>query len=292
MNKEIHFFDLDGTLWDINTKGWIIDKKNPTIPLIKLTKGELSEIINGIYRDDDIVIEYNGDEYWISEEMFNKIKKLKKNIIEKDLGLSFIEMNDYSFYKDMKIYKNNFKHLIEKDNYDFGILSARNDIENDEMLLKALENELENVGIKIDKLFYVCDFFKPITTLQISYKKLNILLEHLMGFKIKNDHFIQIKQDRYDVVHFYDDDPQNIEISNDIQKILELYLRNTEEEVFDRILKNINNYKPILYTHLITNNKNNLFKTNKIEINLPTKFPIKIEETINIKKFLDFRNIK
>jgi FMN phosphatase YigB (HAD superfamily) len=53
--KEIHFFDLDGTLWNIDSKVWIVDKENPKLPLLKLDKSEFELIKNGVYKKDDII---------------------------------------------------------------------------------------------------------------------------------------------------------------------------------------------------------------------------------------------
>ena len=39
--KEHHFFDLDGTLWELNQQAWIIDKDKPEIPLLKISQSEL-----------------------------------------------------------------------------------------------------------------------------------------------------------------------------------------------------------------------------------------------------------
>jgi hypothetical protein len=292
MNKIIHFFDLDGTLWNIHSRAWLIDKNNPGKPLIILSQKELTEILNGVYKKDDLLIEYNGTDYWISKELLKRIQKKKKYLTEEEIGISFQEMSDPQYYKDLTIYKENFRHLIGQKDITIGILSARSSEENDEQLLIKLKEELENMGLDIKKLFYVSEFFNIRRSADITaFKKMNVILEHLVGFKIKDDHFQSVKQDFYNEIHFYDDEFKNIQIIDHLQENLEKYLKDTDDEVFDRIIKRIKEFKPVVYTHLITNNQLNKFKTSKVELKIPEKFPVKIEESFKyIKKFKEFIN--
>lgn len=289
MNNIIHFFDLDGTLWGLDTKAWIILKKYPNKPLIRLSNGQLTDILFGVYKKDEIKIQYNDNEYWISKKIFNKIKKLIPNIKEDQLGISFIEKINPTYYKNLIFYKENIRHLINEKNIDIGILSGRYSEEDDNKLLALLKTELDNIGLEINKFYYVSDFFKPIIDNNINYQKMNILLEHLVGFKIDVDHFVPIKQDLYKEIHFYDDEFQNINTANNIQEIFEEYLRKTDDEVYNRIMLRVNEIKPMLYTYLVTNNNLNRFKITKIQLQRPKRFPIKIEENYKfISKFNKF----
>lgn len=278
MNNIIHFFDLDGTLWGLKTKAWIIDKELPNIPLVVLTDGQLIDILYGIHKKDELYVDYNGKDFWISKVMFDRIKKKKPNITEDKLGISFIEKVDPQYYKELIFHKDNIRHLIEKDGYDIGILSGRFSEESDKNILTSLKKEFDNLGLQINKFYYVSDYYHNRLNDDISYKKANILLEHMVGFHLKNDHFVPLKQDLYKEIYFYDDEYQNIHVANNIQDIFEEYLRNTDDEVYNRIMKVIDDNKPILHTNLVTNNALNRFKTNDVELKKPKKFPIKVEE--------------
>lgn len=287
MNNIIHLFDLDGTLWSIKNNAWIIKKNNPSKPILKLKSGEVSSILSGVYINDEIDINYNGKKYWINEDLFEKIKKRKPNIKKEDLGISFYEFIDPKYYDSLKIYKENIRHLVGNDNVDIGILSARFSNEKDKMLLVSLKEELENIGIDIDKFYYVGDYFLPNVNMDINVRKANILLEHLVGFHIEKDKFVPIKQDLYKEVYFYDDEPHNIFVANDVQNMLNSYLQNTEDDVYNRIIFNIKNNKPILYNNLITNNKLNRFKTTEVKLIEPVKYPIVRESKIvNFNTFI------
>lgn len=287
MNNTIHFFDLDDTLWSIDGKSWIIQKDKPNSPLIKLNKLQLTEILNGVYKKQDNSIEYNGKMYWISDNMLEIINRKNKNLELKDIGLSFIEYTNPDYYKKIHFFIENIRHLIGKENIDIGILSARHDVDNDNIVLKSLKNELENIGLEIHKFYYVSDFFENRNTNKVNCDKTKILLEHLTGYHIEDNYFLPIKQNFYQKVHFYDDELQNINMSNNIQSYLDEYLRHTDDEIFNKIKNRIIEKKPILYTHLITNNKLNRFKTTKILIRQPLDFSVKVEEKITYK-FEDF----
>ena len=71
------------------------------------------------------------------------------------------------------------------------------------------------------------------------------------------------------------DEIQNINVVNNIQYYLEEYLRNSDDEIFHKIIERIQKNKPVIYTHLISNNKLSRFKTTKIELKEPIKYSIK-----------------
>lgn len=286
MNTTIHFFDLDNTLWNIHgNRIAIIHKNNPNRPILYISKDEYNNIIYGKYHNGDLEIKYDGKNYWISEKLFDKIKKKRPAIKIQDIGISFNIKNDN---KKLKINIDNIKHIVG-DNVDVGILSARHNIDNDKLFLSEISNELSNYNIEIKKFYYTSNkpSYKHIS--KHSRDKVKILLEHLTGFHIKNDRFVPLKQDIYTEIHFYDDEIGNIDYANNIQETLNSYLENTEDEIFERIIKRLENNNITLYNHLITNNELNKFKTTKINLTIPVKYPIEINEG-KILKFNEFLN--
>lgn len=286
MNNTIHFFDLDGTLWSVKTNAWVIDKKKPGLPIIKLKDSELKLILAGVYINDETYFEYNGEVYWVGKALMRRIKKIKPNIEMEDLGISFYEKLNPKYYENMKFFKENIRHLIDDESFDVGILSGRFDDDKDKNLLNSLKKELADIGLEISKFYYVGDYYYPNVNINMPTRKANILLEHLVGFHIDKDRFAPLKQDLYREVYFYDDEPMNIDVANNVQEYLDGYLINTDEEVYNRIIKNIKEKKPILYTNLITNNSLNRFKTTETKLHEPIKYPVKIQES-RILKFKD-----
>lgn len=286
MNTTIHFFDLDNTLWNVDHKVWVIHKNKPNRPILYLGKDDFIKIMNGMFFKDELEISYNGKKYWISEELFDKIKKKRPAIELEDIGISFIESTNPEYFEKMKVHIDNIKHITDT-NVDIGILSARHNPDNDKLLLTELNKELENYSLEIKKFYYTSKFFEFKHSAGVSREKTKVLLEHLTGFHIKEDRFAPLKQNFYTEVHFYDDEFGNIDYANNVQEMLNQYLENTDDEIFNRIIGRLSNNKVVLHTHLVTNNELNRFKTTETRLTTPIKYPIKVDEG-KIIKFKDF----
>ena len=73
-----HFFDID-TIIKFNSKPWIVDRLNPSIPIMKIETYEFNIFKSGIYKSQNNKIDFNGKEFWLSNEFFNLLKvKCKK----------------------------------------------------------------------------------------------------------------------------------------------------------------------------------------------------------------------
>lgn len=284
--KELHIFDLDGTLWEIDNRVWIIDKEISHKPIIRLNRYEINKILNGYYIKDGLKIEYNGENYFISKQIYDKVLKKRKISINK-LGLSWIEFKDNKYINNSvsKFLSNNIKHLRNKD-AKIVILTGRNNQAKHADILNKLRKKLQDIGIEIYKIYFISDKFYNKHNEQISFDKTNIILEHLVGIKIDNNEFKPLKQDWYSNIYFYDDEKMNIDYAKNIQNIFNELLKKTDDNLFEIIKERINKYKLTLITNLVSNNETNLFETEKIQLKEPIKFPIKIEK--HIKKFKTF----
>jgi len=275
IQDKIIFFDLDGVLWDIDSKVWIIDKEEPSKPIIRLTKNEISQILFGSFFKQKLKIEYNGEEYFISEKIFNNVNKKKKLSIER-LGLSWLEFYDDSNINNtkMKILLKNVEHLRNNNNV-ISILSGRAYQDRHGKILNKLRLSLLDIDISIYKIYFVSKKFYFKHNEEISLNKSHILLEHLLGVKIEDDKFITKKQDWYNEVHFYDDNKMNIDYANDIQVLFERIMKKTDDELFALIIDRVKNNKLTLVNHLVVNNDINKFQTSQVVLSEPIRFPIK-----------------
>lgn len=295
--KEIHFYDLDGTLFNIDARIWVIDKEHPNIPLVKITPQELYMIQNGLYKKYNLLIDYNDQEFYISKDLFNRINKVKRIIDMNRLGVSFIE-----FYNDEYINNNKIKFLIPNirhlagTNVPICILTGRPNRERHANLLNELRIKLKSLGLEIFKVYFVSDHLQMRHQESISLNKVNILLEHLIGLKIQNNKFISLRQDEFDKVYFYDDEIRNIQYANDMQTFFERVMKNSDDEMFQMALEKVKSSKLTLINNLVTSNELNRFKTSEVVLHEPTRFPIKenlniIQENVvdnDVQKYLDF----
>ncbi len=138
-------------------------------------------------------------------------------------------INQFVLLQDIiKLHVNEFFYgMTVKGCYPFRVTRGADlEVKSDKKNLRvALKDELNKVGLSINKFYYVSDYFKNINYDKINIDKMKIILEHLTGFHIKGDHFVPIKQDFYDEIYFYDDEFQNIDSVNNIQYYFEEYIK-------------------------------------------------------------------
>jgi hypothetical protein len=282
--KNLHFFDLDNTLWRVDAKVWVIDKEASHKPIIKLDNFEVNRILNGLYRKDNLKIEYNEEEFFISQDILNKVQKKRKIDVDR-LGLSWIEFYDKNYINNnhVELLFNNLRHLGKDVNII--LLTGRANRERHGDLLNNLRVKMKELGLEIWKIYFVGDRYYKKHDKNISLKKIHVLIEHMVGIKIENDQFVDKKQDWFSNIHFYDDEFMNIDYANDIQMMFERVCKQTKDDTYKYVIERLKYFQPQLYTHLITNNSMNRFKTEVIKLQEPVRFPIKESY---IKKFDNF----
>ena len=291
VDKELALFDLDNTLWYIKSDIWIIDKNDPSKPILKIDPIEFALIRSGIYTQYDILVEYNGESFFISNDLVERIQRKSKNIRLRDIGISYVEFFDEEILnkKEVQLLLNNIKHLIGK-NIDIGILTARSDRKKHANLLNKLRLKLKEYGLEIDKIYFVSESIRSIGYMdKVLYDKSKILLEHLVGLSIEDNHFIPVKKDSYNKVYFYDDVKSNIINANNLQEYFDFLIRNSDDDCVEYINNRLENNTLILVNSLITNNEINPFDTTTIKLNSPIKFPLKVSDNKLTVKFENFR---
>ena len=241
--------------------------------------------MRGFYVKDELKIEYNEQEYFISKDLFDRIQKRKKIQIER-LGISWIEFYDKKYIDDNQAHFlfDNIKHLKDKDEF-ICILTGRAYRDRHGDILNKLRLKLLEWGIPIYKIYFVSDRFYYNSDVDTALNKCHILLEHLVGVKIKDNKFVNLKQDWFSNVHFYDDEIINIDYADNIQLLFDRVIKNTEDDTYKYIIENIKNVNLQLYTHLITNNLANPFKSSVHKLNLPIKFPISESKIMRFDNF-------
>ena len=236
MSKSIYFFDLDGTLLKTNVMWWIIRLSDPENPLLKITSQEGGDIISGLYKKDKLELKVAGSSYWMPKYIWKRIKDIDKSINIEDITISFEEFNNPVYIKqqadNIKILVNNIKNI---DTNKISILTARPNKEINKPILDKLKTELNKIGIKIDKLYFINDSIMTKYDKTMATRKAIVLLEHLTGYKIAINKFVDLPQEKYDIVYFYDDEDQNIKAANNIQLLYENIIANTDDKLAKKI---------------------------------------------------------
>ncbi len=268
IDKEIHWLDLDETLITSNAKYWIVDKKNPTNYIIRLSMYESNLILSGYYKNDNLPIKYNGIEGWLSNEIITKIRS-KKNIDIKELGISFREYQDEDLIikqtENLLIYIDRVKHL---QNVCVNLLTARGNKKAHKPLLDKLDADLLKYNIKINDAYFVNDPLCVKMYGSTPEKKLICILESIIGHKIENNVFVPLLINKFDEVHFYDDDELNIDICKKMNFYINQYLMKTPPWLKQKIEESIKFRTIKLHLHLVTSNELNPFITEEIDIKI------------------------
>lgn len=269
--KKIHFFDLDGTLWETNAKAWIIDKRNPSTYITKIDAHTFNLFSKGYYINDNKKINYNGLEFWLSNELFTEIRK-KKAIELENIGLSIREFNNIDLIKQQKnsltFYTNRLKKLSNIK--EIILLTARgNKIAHSTLLDELSKKLIQECEIKIINSIFVNDTSELVNNNigDTATKKLIKLIESLVGYKIENNKFQPIMiSNQGDEIYFYDDEDKNIELCKEINTYILDYYNNSSSVMKERI-NNIDFTNKKLITNLVTSNEVNPFIKDEIIIN-------------------------
>lgn len=272
-----HFFDLN-TLITINSKVWIVENTNPNTPLLRISKHEFNLIKKGVYKNFNIKIKLSGNDYWISEEIYNNLKvscKNKKANIA-DLAFSMQEfMNPEIIEKgDYQIHIENIRHLKNTQD-DIFIICSKNSKKAYEPIIEKLEDKIKELGLSIKKYFFISETFYNKDKAEIVNAKSKLLLQFLIGLKIEDSKFINEEVERYDGVTLYEDDANTVKMLMNANDTLHFLVNNTEEALKEQIRTTIKDKECEIIIKQVTFNKANIFIDSKVELqwrNIVRKF--------------------
>jgi hypothetical protein len=289
MSNNAHFFDID-CLIRVENKAWVIDKKNPKVPLLKLSKSDLHLIENGIYKNQNNKIEFNGKTFWLPTNLYNKIK-VKAKVNKTDLNSLAISLQE--FYNAPVIDELEFEFnldtilTLKNTQPNIYVICSKQTKKNYSTIVEKLKEELIQHGLKIKTFYYISDSFYNIDNDEVKFKKIRLLLQHLIGYKTAGNSFSNEGITPYHKIYFYDDQMDTIELSKQINPLLNYLYENTRKGLKDVVKENIQEFEPCLIINRVNDNLYNRLETTKVILEL-SKF-VKTFETFrfldNITKF-------
>jgi len=278
-----HFFDIE-TILVMDSKVWIVDKLNPKVPIIKISKADFNLIKSGIYKSQNNSIYFGGSTYWIPEKLMNTIKIKCKNLkvdvtnlifsMQEYMNPDVIESLDYDINID------NLQHLKNTTD-DIYFICSKNTKNNYEKIIKKIEDKLEKIGLVVKKYYFISDTFYNRDLDEVAHKKVRLLLQHLIGIKTDGDRFTEEELQKYDEVVFYEDDENTISLAIDCNKLLQLIIDNSESSIKSKV-KELLKSETTLYVNYVSPNKVKRFTTTKVKIEYSNV--IKTFERFNWKK--------
>ena len=257
-----HFIDID-VLINLDSHAWIVDRNQPNIPVMKISKSDFNLIKSGIYRKQGNKIDFNGRTFWLPTDLVNKIKiKAKTNKINlTNLAISLQEFLNKSIIDNMEFNINmSVIEDIKNTTDDIYIVCSKQTKRNYETLISKMEDQLKDSGIIIKNFYYQNDD-------DIKFKKMRLLIQHLVGYRTDGNKFIDNEITRYGKLSYYDNNYDTLNISDDINSLLELMVSNTDNGLRDVIKEDIIEYKPLLVVNKINDNELNKMDTKKVVLN-------------------------
>lgn len=278
-----HFFDIE-TVLVMDSKVWIVDKTNPKVPIIKISKSEFNLIKNGIFKGQNNSIYFGGSTYWIPEELMNIIKIKCKNL-KIDITNLIFSMQEYMNPDVIETldYDINIENLIHLKNTtdDIYFICSKNTKSNYEKIIKKIEEKLENIGLSVKKYYFISETFYNRDLDEVAHKKVRLILQHLIGMKTEGDKFIEEELKKYDEIEFYEDDDNTISLAIDCNKLLQLIIDNSESVIKSKI-KDLLKSETVLYVNQVSPNKVKRFSKTKVLVEYHNL--IKTFERFNWKK--------
>lgn len=262
-----HFFDIESVLVN-NGKVWISDKYNLNKYIMRLNQSDFNLIRKGIYKPQGNKVNLGGTDYWFPNDLFDELKlkcKLNKANIT-TLSFSMREFLDEELIDGMN-YDINLDNILHLKNATDSIyfICSENTKENYEKFIKKIEKKLEDNGLVIKKYYFISETFYSRNTDEIAYKKVRLLLQHLIGLKTEGDKFIDEELDCYDVINFYDTDEVAIKLAINVNDLLQLIISNSPKELKENIKMALKDDKELIVNQ-VTANKVNKFSTTKVKI--------------------------
>lgn len=258
-----NFIDIDYTLWDGNSKWWIINKNKPTTYIKKIDSSEAELIKSGHYRLDELPIYYNGINGFISKELFSSLHKKGKIEID-DIGLSDRE------FRSPEHMSKQLSNFIEYSN----ILNLFNNVDDYYLITKRsnknthkdlIENIKTLLNINIVDEYFINDHSLITNTGPIVERKIFTLLQHLIGYTINNNTIEPLIIKKYKTLNYYTDSIDVDEYRN-ISKVLKTLLNNCPIFLKDKIVSYLKLNDVYLNINVLTTNEINPFKKEQIKI--------------------------
>jgi hypothetical protein len=264
------FIDLN-VLLKIENQAWVVDKKNANTPILKISKSDFNLIKSGIFKSQGNKVDFNGRNYYLPTSLMNemKIKTKSYNVDFANLGISLqefmnkdlIEKMDYQINEDMI---SELKNNVD----DIYVICSNQTKKAYETIIEKIKEEFYKNGLKIKTFYPISENFMNQNDDDIKFKKMRLLLQHLVGYKTEGDKFKDDEITRYDQIHFYDNYSETLKITKEMNNLLEFILSRTDDGLRSVIREDVNDFKPNLWVHKENENKLNKRSSDKVILNI------------------------
>lgn len=264
------FIDFDA-LVSIDNKIWVVDKKNANVPLMKISKTEFNLIKSGVYKNQGNKIDFNGKTFYLPTNLWNNIKIKSKNYNTNlsDIALSLQEFLNKEMIDGLDFELNDklIDHIMNEV-VDLYIICSKQVKERYSTMIEKVTQELRLKGLKIKNFYFISENFTNLNEDDIRFKKIRLFLQHLIGYKTEQDHFVDEEITKFEQIHYYDNNSQTLKLTQEINNTLEFLLSRTDDGLRNVIKEDIEDYKPVLWCHKVNSNQVNWVENKKVVLNI------------------------
>lgn len=257
--RRAHFFDIDSIIV-ADSQVWLVDKKSPGSPLLRIPQSDFNLVRSGIYKSQGNDVAIGGAKCWFPDGLFSELKHAcsaaKCDIsnlafsMQEFMNREVIEKLDYSVNYDLFA-------GIKNSPDDIYFVCSRNSKSNYEAIIKKVEVSLRDLGLSVQKYYFVSETFYSRNVDEIARNKVRLALQHLVGFKTDGNRFSAEELARYDEVFLYDDEPSVIKLALDCNHLLMGLIDNSEEPISVRVREAVKVERPVLEVCEVTSNRVN-----------------------------------
>lgn len=263
-----YFVDLN-CLIELDNKAWIIDKSKPNIPIMKISKEDFNLFKSGIYKPQGNKVIFNGQNFWLPDTIYSKLKVKLKNSdsglanlaisLQEFMNRDLIENIDFSLNEWMI---SQLKNKID----DIYVICSKQTKYNLSSIIEKLEKKLLEEGIKIKKFYYISETFYNQNDDEVLFKKARLFIQHLVGYQTNDKTFTDVELLRYDQIILFDSSKIVLTLKSDLNQILKSILSKTSDSMSRIVKENIDDYKPKLVVNWLSDNHMNKLVTEKIDL--------------------------
>jgi len=264
------FLDID-TIVEMDNQAWIVDKTQPNVPIWKISKSDFNLIKNGVYRKQNHKMDFNGKTFWLPTDLVNKIK-VKAKSTKSDFSNLVISLQEFLNqdiigHLDIKINRElleRFKNTTD----DIYIICSRQTKNSYQAVMEKIQEELRKIGLQTKAVYYISENFYNQNDDDIKFKKMRLILQHLVGYKTDDQKFVDEEVTRYGKISFYDNNYDTLNMTEQINGLFEIILSKTDHGLRDVIREDVVDFKPELMVNKVNENRYNPTEEKKVILNL------------------------
>lgn len=265
-----HFIDIS-LLINLTEKAWIVSKEKPNYPIMVISKNAFKLYRSGIYSNQGNLINFNGNDFWLDDKTYNRLKVLtaKKRIDITKLAISLRPILDpellasqpYSFdFTILDTIKNTPDdiYLISKDNPEGSL----------DVILDDFLEEVKALGLSIKGFYYINEYLNKYDEEYTTYKTQKVILQHAIGHRTDKEEITIDEIATYDKIMYYSNSYDTDKYPREVNYILDSLYRNSPDNVKRIIRDDFLYLKPTIVSNYYSSNKVNRVIQNKHRLTL------------------------